>query len=74
MADSTPSKKTDATIAAAFTALASELAQAAIDATDDGDEAGFERAMAYRAALRRIAERWSAGEVSPTRSSPKKEG
>lgn len=59
-------------IAAGFIALASDLAQAAIDATDAGDEAGFARAMAYRAALRRMAERWAAGEASPTRSSTKK--
>lgn len=73
MADST-SDKPATVIAAGFTALAGTLAQVAIEATDAGDEAGFTRAMAYRTALRRMAERWSAGEASPTRSAPKKEG
>ncbi len=49
------------------------LVGAGTEASDMGDEAGFTRAFAYRTALRRIADRWSAGEPSPIRTAAKKE-
>jgi hypothetical protein len=56
-------------VAAAFTALIRELRTAAIDAPPDS-----EREAAFHQAARRMAERWAAGEASPVRSAPKKEG
>lgn len=61
-------------VPAGFTVLCASLAQHAIEATDRDDDAEFQRALSYRAALRRMAERWAAGEASPTRTSSKKEG
>lgn len=51
-----------------FAVLVSRLASIAIEASDAGDNAEFDRAMAYRAAVKRIADRWAAGERSPTRA------
>lgn len=59
----------------AFRALMKALAQRATDASDIGDEAGFQRAFAFRTAVGRMSDRWTAGEASPVRSAtPKKEG
>lgn len=57
-----------------FGTLASVLASYAIEASDRGDYAEFQRALAYRTAVKRLAERWQAGEASPVRNSPKEEG
>ena len=58
----------------AFSGVLSQLATIAIDATDRGDDAEFQRALTYRAAIRRLDERWHAGERSPTRTASSKEG
>lgn len=57
-----------------FRALMAVLAQTGTDASDRGDEPGFQRAFAFRGAIRRMADRWAAGDASPVRSSAKKEG
>lgn len=52
-------------VAAAFDALSRALRAAALDADD---EAEANAATAYRAHIRRVADRWVAGEPSPVRS------
>lgn len=57
----------------AFGGVMGQLATIAIEATDRGDDAEFQRALAYRAAIRRLDERWHAGERSPTRTASAKD-
>ncbi|MBU8540842.1 hypothetical protein [Falsiroseomonas tokyonensis] len=54
-----------------FRNLIQALGETALNASDRGDNAGFTRAMAYREAVRRLSERWDAGEPSPTRTAKK---
>ena len=54
-----------------FAVLISRLASIAIEASDAGNDAEFDPVMAFRAAVRRIADRWNAGERSPVRSASK---
>lgn len=54
------------TVADAFEALARELRKASLDAPLTS-----EREAAYLMAVRRMAERWTAGEPSPVRASKK---
>ncbi|MBX9697893.1 MAG: hypothetical protein K2X74_00595 [Acetobacteraceae bacterium] len=63
--DAAPARGPDVEIA--FTRLARALADAVIEATDAGDDGAFARALSYRAAVRRIADRWLEGEPNPTR-------
>lgn len=56
-----------------FAVLISRLASIAIEASDAGNDAEFYRVMSYRAAVRRIADRWNAGERSPVRTAAKTE-
>jgi hypothetical protein len=55
-------------VSTAFAELIRALRAAAMDAPLDSD-----REAAFLAAIRRIAERWDAGEASPMRSGAKKE-
>jgi len=55
-------------VTTAFAELIRALRAAAMDAPLDSD-----REAAFLAAIRRIAERWDAGEASPMRSGAKKE-
>jgi hypothetical protein len=57
----------------AFRTVMVALAEAGTEASDRDDELGFRRAFAFRAAVKRIADRWSAGDASPTRTASKKE-
>lgn len=57
----------------AFAGVMSQLATIAIEATDRGDDAEFQRALAYRAAIRRLDDRWHAGERSPNRTASAKD-
>ena len=58
----------------AFTTLVHALGTDAMEATDRDDEAEFQRALAFRTAVRRMAERWAAGERSPARTASAKGG
>lgn len=58
-------------IADAFAALSRALAVEALARSDAGDEAAYERAAAYRMAVRAMAGRWSEGEASPVRRQPR---
>lgn len=58
----------------AFGRTVRALADAAIQASDGDDDTAFARALSYRSAVRRMADRWKAGEASPTRSAKGEKG
>lgn len=59
-------------VPAGFRELMAALVTEGTEASDRDDEPGFRRAFAFRAAIKRIADRWTAGEASPVRTAAAK--